>query len=288
MSLDNILLIPGLGGTTASPLLDVYPTAYVALGFRKLRTAYSGQCCRVRRASDNAEQDIGFSGGARDDSALSSFCAGTDGFLVTWYDQSGNGYNATQSTLSAQAQVVSSGTPTVDDTGNPSTVWDGSAKSLEFSVAMPSDTFFYYLALSLNAGGTSPGVFGNQVATSTFLGGIQNRSDSTGTEFQLQLRNAADTGSATTTETVTVSTTFIGQCWSDSADSARMAVNNLTEKVAAGRTQFDPTFTLRISTGTVAGRYLNDNFSELVIWGLAQGSNRTGILSNVNGYFGVY
>ncbi len=45
---------------TASLLLDLYPNAAVAYSLRKLRTAYSGNSVRVRRAVDNTEQDFGF------------------------------------------------------------------------------------------------------------------------------------------------------------------------------------------------------------------------------------
>jgi hypothetical protein len=41
-------------------LLDLFPNAAVAYSLRKLRTAYSGSAIRVRRSSDNTEQDIGF------------------------------------------------------------------------------------------------------------------------------------------------------------------------------------------------------------------------------------
>ena len=51
-------------GTTTPPvvnlLLDDYPNSAVAYSLRKLRTAYTGAAIRVRRSSDNAEQDIGF------------------------------------------------------------------------------------------------------------------------------------------------------------------------------------------------------------------------------------
>ena len=87
--------------TTSAPslLLDLYPSAAAAYSVRLLRTAYTGSAIRVRRSSDNAEQNIGFTAlGNLDESSLTSFCSGTDGFVTTWYDQSGNGRNATQST----------------------------------------------------------------------------------------------------------------------------------------------------------------------------------------------
>jgi hypothetical protein len=90
-------------------LLDLYPSAAAAYSVRKLRTAYSGSAIRVRRSSDNAEQDIGFSSGNLDTSTLTSFCSGTNGFVTTWYDQSGNGVNLVQTTAITQPKIVTAG-----------------------------------------------------------------------------------------------------------------------------------------------------------------------------------
>lgn len=92
-------------------LLDTYSGAAAAYSLRKLRNTYVGPAIRVRRSSDNAEQDIYFdSTGGLNTSQLYGFCLGTNnGFVTTWYDQSGNGYNATQATASNQPQIVSGG-----------------------------------------------------------------------------------------------------------------------------------------------------------------------------------
>ena len=45
-------------------------------------------CMRIKRASDNAEENIGFSNGIVNVNHAESFCAGTDGFLVQRFDQS--------------------------------------------------------------------------------------------------------------------------------------------------------------------------------------------------------
>jgi hypothetical protein len=79
-----------------SGLLADYPGAAAAYSLRLLDTDYTGSAVRVRRASDNAEQDIGFDGnGDLDTTALATFCSGTDGFVKTWYDQA-NSNDATQ------------------------------------------------------------------------------------------------------------------------------------------------------------------------------------------------
>ena len=47
-----------------------------------------------------------------------SFCSGTDGFIVTWYDQSTSASNATNATAAEQYKIVSSGTAITDANGN--------------------------------------------------------------------------------------------------------------------------------------------------------------------------
>jgi len=82
-----------------------------AYSVRKLRTAYAGSAFRVRRDSDDTEQDIGFdTDGNLDESALTTFVGANNGFIVTWYDQTTNANNATQASSNRQMRVVTSGT----------------------------------------------------------------------------------------------------------------------------------------------------------------------------------
>jgi len=90
-------------------LLDTYSGAAAAYSLRLLDTSYTGSAVRVRRASDNAEQDIAFANNELDTATLETFASGTDAFVTTWYDQSGNANNATQATASKQPKIVSSG-----------------------------------------------------------------------------------------------------------------------------------------------------------------------------------
>ena len=66
---------------------------------------------KVRRASDNATRDIGFtSNGDLDTTALKSFVGalGT-GYIDTWYDQSGQVRNLTQTVYAKQPRIINSG-----------------------------------------------------------------------------------------------------------------------------------------------------------------------------------
>jgi len=103
--------------TSFTGLLDDYPGAAAAYSLRLLDSTYTGSAIRVRRASDNAEQDIGFDNNELDTSALATFCSGTDGFVKTWYDQAGSN-DATQATTSAQPKIYDSVAGVVLEMGN--------------------------------------------------------------------------------------------------------------------------------------------------------------------------
>lgn len=91
--------------------LDAVSGAARAYSTRRVRTAYAGPCMRVRRSSDNAEQDIGFTAaGDLDTVALLAFTGAASGFVTTWYDQSLNARHATQTTAGLQPRIVNAGT----------------------------------------------------------------------------------------------------------------------------------------------------------------------------------
>jgi hypothetical protein len=83
--------------------------AAVAFSSRKLRSEYTGSALKVRRSSDNTTQDIGFRLRELDTAALATFVGSGSGFVDTFYDQSGSGLNATQTTLADQPRIVLSG-----------------------------------------------------------------------------------------------------------------------------------------------------------------------------------
>ena len=107
------------------PLLNTYTGGTAAYSLRKLNSSYTGSAINVRRTGPNpASQDIGFTAsGELDTAAIVAFCQFNDGFVQTWYDQSGNGRNATQSTTTLQPQIYdSSGVFTVN--GKPAVYFD--------------------------------------------------------------------------------------------------------------------------------------------------------------------
>ena len=85
-----------------------YGTPAAAYSVRKVVSSYTGSAMQVQSAS--ATLDIGFdSNGNLDTASLASFAGSGNAFVKIWYDQSGNGRDASQATAINQPQIVSSG-----------------------------------------------------------------------------------------------------------------------------------------------------------------------------------
>lgn len=103
----------------------------------KGRAAYVGPAWRVRRSSDNAEQDIGFVGGNLDTAALLAFVGAGDGFVTTEYEQMGTGLHAVQATAATQPYCVTAGVlETIG--GAPAKRFDSVANSRLISTITPA------------------------------------------------------------------------------------------------------------------------------------------------------
>jgi hypothetical protein len=88
---------------------DDITSLVAAYATRKVVAAYAGDCLRLRRSSDDAESDFGFSGDDLDTAAIATWLSAATGYVVTWYDQSGNGHDATQSDATKQFTYLASG-----------------------------------------------------------------------------------------------------------------------------------------------------------------------------------
>lgn len=104
-------------------------------------------CIRVRRSSDNTEQDIGFSSNVLDTSSLTSFVGANDGFITKWYDQSGNSVDAAQTTAANQPKIVSSGS-VITEGGKPAISFDGSDDYLALSSTLSLSTLHSIFAVA--------------------------------------------------------------------------------------------------------------------------------------------
>lgn len=111
MILANHGIISSSGGVSIPLLLDTYSGASAAYSLRKLNTAYTGNAITVRRSSDNTSQSFGFDlAGYVDIASITTFLnTSQQGYVTTWFDQSGNGNNATQPTAANQPFIKKDG-----------------------------------------------------------------------------------------------------------------------------------------------------------------------------------
>ena len=260
----------------ASLLLDTYSGASAAYSVaRRLSSTYTGSLIRVRRSSDNAEQDFGFVSNVLDTASLLTFCGAGNGFVTTWYDQSGNANNATQTTAVSQPQIVSSGAM-ITTNGKNSMSFDGSndhfnltstinvaASNYNSFVGKKDNQFRFLFGLGQASGGGGY-VCAHWEDSQYYLiaksnqylyGGI----DSSSTQRLLTGLNNAGTmsmfknGSPITMSTIALSSTL-----------------NIT------------------TIGRYNSSYAFCNLQEIVFYNSDQSTNRTGIETNINSFYTIY
>ena len=147
-----------------SLLLDRYPDARVAYSLRRLSSAYSGPVVKVRRSSDSAEED--FTATEVSGGSLATWVgAGNDGFVRTWYDQSGNGTNANQTTSNRQPKIVSSGSLVLTPEGRPAMELTTTGFAVGANVYSGSYSFFSVIQPDLTPAVSSFDLFQAMAAT---------------------------------------------------------------------------------------------------------------------------
>ena len=122
----------GVASSSFVGAYDATPSIAAAYGMRRLRSAYTGSILRLRRGSDDAESDFGYTtAGDLDTAAISTWLGAASGYVVTWYDQSGNAYDATQATTASQPLYVASG-----QNGKPVVRFDGVNDYMDISLRL--------------------------------------------------------------------------------------------------------------------------------------------------------
>jgi hypothetical protein len=249
-----------------SGLLDDYPGAAAAYSLRLLDSTYEGSAIRVRRASDNAEQDIGFdAGGDLDTTALATFCSGTDGFVKVWYDQSGNGNDATQTTTGNQPKIYDSSTGVVTNNDQPSLLFGSSAFMANTSWNGAATTYIFNVIQS-NGAESSPRI-GIDVGSFVEYYGL-GVDGNTGASF------AGITSFAQLVNGVSISTTR-DVIWDALQSQALLSVSGDFSTWTGG-------FGFARS-----GAQMYSYAQEVVIYNSDQSSNRTGIEANIADYYGI-
>ncbi len=274
-------------------LLDTYPNATVAYSLRKLRSAYSGNAIRVRRSSDNAEQDFGFVSNVLDTASLLTFCGAGNGFVTTWYDQSGNGLNITNTTAANQPQIVTSGAM-ITENSKPTILFDGSNDSLFRANTNIFRNKNYGVVFTANRFIATPVTNARAILyVSNSLGGTRfSNGRNTSSNYNLAARrldgDSAQVIATTTTYNNTnlfLTTNIVD--WGNT-DAYLYVNNNLqvsnTNFLTAGNTDNTQSY-LSISSAEGTA-FANAHISEVVIYESSQNVN--GINTNLNTFYSAY
>ena len=277
--------------SASSYLLDTYSGASAGYSLRKLSSTYSGSCIRVRRSSDNAEQDFGFVSNALDTSSLLTFVGANNGFVTTWYDQSGNGNNAIQSTALLQPKIVSTG----------SVVLTNSKPAINFS----DENGFNYLRFSSNFSTFNNTSIFSLFAPSTYSGAAVNarfydlydgtnhiqylRDASTNS---LRVRNKLWQTSTESTQFTTQNppiTQFLSSILALSSSNDLYYNNTIQSKITAFNVGDGGSVGVIGQRGDIltVTQFIG-NYQELIIYQTNQSSNVTSIDININNYYGIY
>ena len=268
----------------ATDLLDTYTGAAAGYSLRRIKSTATN-AIRVRRSSDNTEQDIGFSAGELDTSSLLAFVGtgGTDnGYVKTWYDQSGNGNDATQSaSTNAQPQIVSSGTVVVDG-GKPAVDFQNDVLFTSGNITL-SDGAYFSVAVATTNGGQN---------------NVINASDGSPRVGQFIRASASNTiqsigfnsgGGAVTAggPSIVIDTQFLGisECTGTQL-TAYLNGTGGTSTAHTNRTDAAPFYVGARNTGL--GDAQNGYVQEVIHYPDDQSANRAGIQTNVNTFYSIY
>ena len=266
----NFLMRTGGGSAETPLLLDTYSGATAAFSVRKLSNNYSGFCLKVKNKTTQTNTDIGFdSNGLIDTTALAT-AANESGdtkelAIVEWYDQSGNGNKATQTTESQQPVIYKAtglqelnGKPVVVETDTNSHMTISGITSLTTNAWIFAATKANDNDLFMGNNGALP-YFG--FATDGNTGNSLNPTNA-GTYYK-------NGGSALT---------------SISQDDILTAYNSQS-LLTFNATNFVITNNLELGWSV---NYSMWDLQEVIIYDSDQSSNRSGIETNINDYYSIY
>jgi surface protein len=270
----SLIYNPVTASFVAPPAGD-YSGLAAAYSVRRVVSSYSGPAMEVQSGSVSAS--IGFDSlGNLDTASLEAFAGSGDAFVKTWYDQSGNGYHASQVTASNQPQVVSGGSVVLEN-NKPALEFEGATVGLNLTQITPNTNWTMFGIGARKA----------SLAIMTFLGSSNGSINSTmaggSVDNKAYLNNGTQYRQTTATYTTTSQTLWTG-----------IVLNSLPHSIYLNSSlQNSTTVNATITQGfTHIGRYnnlySNATLTEILLYQSDQSSNRTYIEENINSYYNIF
>lgn len=260
-------------------LFTAYPGATAGYSLRKLDASYAGSAIRVRRSSDNTEQNIGFIGMDLDTTSLSSFVGAGNGFITKWYDQSGNNRDAAQTNQAWQCKIVNAGSiitenskPAIEFVTNTVT---GAKLTITGLTTQLDSSFFVGAVVKANTQTNYKGIFTTTTSGSNGMmmlsrGGTNNWGTYGNGSYRQSNSNIQ--GGALTLISMQSSNGNSGNFYKNSSADGTF---NDTE----GQTY--------VGIGGQQTQEFNGKISEVIVYPTDQSANRIGIETNIKNYYGI-
>jgi hypothetical protein len=193
-----------------------------------------------------------------------------NGFVETWYDQSGNGKDATQTTASNQPKIVSSGSLLADGIE-----FDGSSDELETGANISGSAISGFVVANLDGtganslysvGNTKPNVlFGNPSLAYVLNGGSALSGGTAPTNTDTLFTQLFISGGTSKTF-IDGSAISSGDAGSNTASSDKLTIGNLE----------------------AIDRFMDGSIKELIIYNSDQTANRTALETNINSHYSLF
>jgi hypothetical protein len=274
-------------GAGATGLLADYGGAAAAFSLRQLISTWTGDVVEVRRDGGSPSTDT-FTATEVSDGTLATWVgAGNNGYVRTWYDQSGNGFDVTQTTNGDQPIIVSSGS-LVTSNGEAAIDFDGTNHYLQNAGNISyNGGVSWYAVTDIDVVTITERLWGDDITGQqgfciyylSASAGYQWNDNGTG------FKALVKTNHATVQELSSLN-------FDDSTGDYEYASNgsNTTGTLAGWTGPIDSPNTANVGVmGSGNGNQLaNGKLQELIIYPNDQSANRTGIESNINAHYSIY
>lgn len=263
-------------------LLDTYGGAAAAYSIRALSSSFqSSDLILARRSSDDAE--LGFTATEITDGTLTTWAGAGDAFVKTWYDQSGNALDYTQTLSTAQPQIVSSGSLILDANSNASMSFDGTDDFMHVAdpviAASNTGAFSLFVTADTTTGDTGY-IWSNGVTNGTAFYTVSGN--------QLTLSSAGGTGSTGDQATGSAGVNLFSVVYNNNDVDLRFSGATGTNAFSYAFATGSSNFTIgNRPGGSVGATFWQGKLSSLIIYNTAQTSNRAAIESNIATQYGI-
>lgn len=274
-------------------ILDTYTGAGAGYSIRRLNSAYTGYCMKVVRSTDSVEQDIGFdASGDFDAAALATFIGSNTGYVGKWYDQSGNGFDATAHNygvnLTTHPEIRISGTDqtlnsviAIKISGTRRFAWTNTGLDLDLMMTFSPKATMMMCVGQIGSTPASPMImeFYENSTSDDYLGLYESGG------MRVDFGNGGSgLGGAFTNA--------VQKCWYGQVNGSTYQVweNNTSigsATNASTQTLSGTGINAKIGGGGTTASNMDGYIQELIVWPTSQESNRSGIFTDVDTYYSI-